>query len=223
MKTESIVYAIGGTLFGLLVGWIIGTQQGPIVVPGAAPAAPAAATTAMTQQAAPPATRPALDESQVTPLRNIAERDKKNVESRVHLGDLYFDAGRYTDAIKWYEEAVALSPKDVNVSTDLAIAYYYTEQTEKALKQMAVSLSIDPKHAKTWLNMGVVKAFGKQDLPGAMAAWENVIKLAPGSDDAQAAQRALDNLKAAHPGGVTPVGGTGQAAPAASPAGMIKK
>ena len=32
------------------------------------------------------------------------------------------------------------------------------------------SLSIDPAHTKTMLNMGIVKAFGKQDLAGASAA-----------------------------------------------------
>ena len=52
---------------------------------------------------------------------------------------------------------------------------------------------------KTYLNMGVVKAFGKQDLKGAVVAWEKVIELAPGTPDADAARRALDNIRSAHP------------------------
>jgi hypothetical protein len=35
------------------------------------------------------------------------------------------------------------------------------------LKQFDHSLSIDPKHVKTLLNVGIVRAFGKQDLAGA--------------------------------------------------------
>ncbi|MCX6537908.1 MAG: tetratricopeptide repeat protein [Acidobacteria bacterium] len=218
MKTESMVFAVAGTLFGLIVGWIIGTQQVLVrVVPGGAPAAQ------MTQTAAPPTTRPALDESQAAPLRNIAERDPKDVQSRVRLGDMYFDAGRYQEATKWYEEALALTPKDVNVSTDLAICYYYTDQADRAITQMSVSLSLDPKHTKTWLNLGVVKAFGKQDLTGATAAWDEVIKLAPGSEEAQSARRALDNLKAAHPDGAMPPVGSAPVAVGASPSGMLKK
>jgi tetratricopeptide (TPR) repeat protein len=193
MKTESTVFAIAGTLFGLIVGWIIGTQQVPTrVVSGVAPAAQ---TTQAAQTAAPPASRPALDESEAGPLRNIAERDPKNVQSRVRLGDMYFDAGRYQEATKWYEEALALNTRDVNVSTDLAICYYYTNQPDRAITQMTASLNIDPRHTKTWLNLGVVKAFGKQDVAGATAAWNQVITLAPGSQEAQSAQRALDNLK----------------------------
>ncbi|MCX6545652.1 MAG: tetratricopeptide repeat protein [Acidobacteria bacterium] len=221
MKTESIVFAVAGALFGLIVGWVIGTQQIPMrIVAGGAAAAPAAQTA---QTAATPATRPALDESQAAPLRNIAERDPRNVPSRVHLGDMYFDAGRYQEATRWYEEALALVPKDVNVSTDLAICYYYTDQADRAITQMSASLAIDPKHTKTWLNLGVVKAFGKQDLAGATEAWNEVIKLAPGSEEASSAQRALDNLKAAHPDGAMPPAGSAPVAAGASPSGILKK
>lgn len=221
MRTESTVFAIAGALFGLIVGWIIGTQQGPArVVSGAAPAAQMAQAS---QPAAPAATRPALDENEAGPLRSIAERDPKNVQSRVRLGDMYFDAGRYQEATKWYEEALALNPKNVNVSTDLAICFYYTEQPDRAIAQMSVSLNLDPKHTKTWLNLGVVKAFGKQDLAGATAAWNEVIKLAPGSEEAQSAQRALENLKAAHPDGAMPPAGAAPVAAGASPSGMMKK
>jgi tetratricopeptide (TPR) repeat protein len=87
----------------------------------------------------------------------------------------------------------------VDVSTDLGVAYYYTNQPDKALAQFDRSLSIDPKHGKTLLNQGIVKAFGKQDLAGAQAAWEKVIELAPESLEGMAARRALDTLRSAHP------------------------
>ena len=40
--------------------------------------------------------------------------------------------------------------------------------------------------------------FGKQDLPGATKAWEQVIAIDPSSPEAQAAKRALDTLRTAH-------------------------
>jgi tetratricopeptide (TPR) repeat protein len=86
------------------------------------------------------------------------------------------------------------------------VSYYYTNQPDKALAQFEESLKVDPKHAKTLLNLGIVKAFGKQDLEGASKAWQQVIDLAPDSPEAQAAKRALDSLSSAHPA----VGGTGQ-------------
>jgi tetratricopeptide (TPR) repeat protein len=198
MKSESIAYGIAGMLFGLLAGWVIGSQQA-VLKPGvpAAPATQAAAHPADTGNAPPAAV---LDEAKVTAFKNIADKEPSNSEARVQLANLYFDAEKYDDALKWYIEALKLSPKDVNISTDLGVCYYYTNQADKALEQFKRSLAIDPKHAKTLLNVGIVKAFGKQDLEGAMAAWQQVIDIAPGSEEAQKARQVLDSIKSAHPG-----------------------
>ncbi len=118
----------------------------------------------------------------------------------MQLGNLYFDAERYDDAIKWYTEAQTLLPNDVNVSTDLGVCFYYTNQPDKALAQFDHSLKLDPNHAKTLLNVGIVKAFGKQDLDGATQAWQKVLTVAPDSPEAQTAKRAMDTLQSAHPG-----------------------
>jgi Tfp pilus assembly protein PilF len=201
MKSDSIAVGIAGVFFGLIAGWIIGSQQAAGRPPAAA--APQAAAAPASSGAA--ATRAAvLDEAQVTALKSVASREAANPAPRVQLGNLYFDAERYDDAIKWYEEAVKLAPKDVNVSTDLGVSYYYSNQPDKALAQFDRSLKLDPKHAKTLLNIGIVKAFGKQDLDGASQAWQQVVTVAPDSPEAQAAKRALDSLRSAHPAGATP-------------------
>ena len=197
MKSDAIAFGIAGVLFGLIAGWIIGSQQAsmrpPTVVPAQQAAANAPAGTASTTRAA------VLDETQVNALKTVAARDPKNATPRVQIANLYFDAEKYDDAIKWYGAALSLSPNDVNVSTDLGVCYYYTNQPDKALEQFDKSLKLDSKHAKTLLNIGIVKAFGKQDLDGATQAWQQVITIAPESPEGQAAKRALDSLQSAHP------------------------
>ena len=197
MKAESIAIGVAGMLFGLLAGWIIGSQQAVLRPAVQAPAAQAAAHPADAPSAPPAAV---LDNAKVTAFKTIADKEPSNAEARVQLANLYFDAEKYDDALKWYAEALKLTPKDVNVSTDLGVCYYYTNQPDKALEQFTHSLALDPKHAKTLLNVGIVKAFGKQDLEGAMAAWQQVIEIAPGSDEAQKAKQVLDSIKSAHPG-----------------------
>lgn len=195
MKAESVVFAIAGSLFGLIVGWILGSQQTARTTRLAAPVA---------EQAAAPGTAsslpaPALDQERIQSLTTTAENNPKDPAPRVQLGNTYFDAERYTDAIAWYEAALKLNPADANVSTDLGVAYYYTNQADRAVKQFEHSLTVDPKHTKTLLNLGIVKAFGKQDLGGAAKAWEQVIAIAPASPEGQAAKKALEGLQSAHP------------------------
>lgn len=202
MSRESILFGVAGIFFGLLVGWIIGAQQASGPRPG---------DTAEQQSAPVPqqadATVP-LDESRVATLRKAAEENPRDAGSRVQLGNMYFDAGRFPEAARWYEDALKIDPRDPDVSTDLGIAYYYTNQPDRALAQFEHSLQLDPKHSKTLLNVGVVRAFGKQDLEGAAKAWRRVLEVAPDSPEARAARQALEGLRNAHPdvGGATPPG-----------------
>src|SRR5687768_2057927 len=115
MKAESFVFAIAGTLFGIIVGWVIGSQaasggRGAANAPAQQQAPVAAATNAQRP--------PALDQARVQALESVAQQNPRDPEPRTQLGNLYFDAERYTDAIKWYEAAVALEPSNANVSTD---------------------------------------------------------------------------------------------------------
>jgi cytochrome c-type biogenesis protein CcmH/NrfG len=187
---ESVVFGIAGVFFGLLVGWTIGSQQGR---PPAAPSAQAA------PAATPPQTAAPFDESRANALRATIEKDPRNVEVRVQLGDLYFDSERFAEASKQYEDALAINPGHVNASTDLGIAYYYMNQPDRALAQFDRSLAIDANHTKTLLNIGIVRAFGKQDLQGAATAWQKVIDIAPSSQEAGMARQALQSLRSAHP------------------------
>ena len=196
MKPESIVFAVAGMCFGVILGWVIGAQQ------GASQGAPAA-----TVAASPAPAAPALDEARVQALMTIVNSDPNNAEAAVQLGNTYFDAEQYTDAITWYTRSLEIDPKNPDASTDLGVSYYYTNQTDLALAQFEQSLAIDPVHTKTLLNKGIVLAFGRQDLDGAAAAWKQVVALAPESPEGQAASRALEGMTAAgHPGGAATPG-----------------
>jgi tetratricopeptide (TPR) repeat protein len=197
MRKDAILFGVAGVFFGLLVGWIIGSQQSP---GGRRALEPAPAQTAAAAEKPPP-----LDDRRVADLQAAAERSPSDAASRVELANLYFDSERFADAIKWYEDALGIDPRNPNASTDLGITYYYTNQVDRALAQFDKSLEIDPVHTKTLLNMGFVRAYGKQDLDGAARAWQRVVEIAPASPEGQRAKQALDALRSAHPtNGSTP-------------------
>ena len=112
MRSDSVVFGLAGMFFGVLVGWIIGSQR--------ATARRAAATAAAASPPAPPARRaPAFDEARAAALKADAERNPTDAETRVQLGNLYFDAERYDERRSWYEQALQRRSKNVNASTDL--------------------------------------------------------------------------------------------------------
>ena len=194
MSKDSLVVGIAGVFFGLLVGWVIGSQQGgrapaPVAVPAQASSASAGG-----DQQAPP-----LDETRASALKLTAQQNPSDATPRIDLGNMYFDAGRYTEAIDWYQQALKINPKDVNASTDLGIAFYYNREPDKALAQFDKSLAVDPSHAKTLLNVGVVRAFGKQDLKGAVEIWQKLVAVAPTSEEARLAKQAIERVGSSHP------------------------
>ena len=210
MKAESLVFAVAGTVFGLIAGWILGAQQtaqrAPVAVTQAAESQPVESQPASTQAAPTP---PQLDHAQEQQLLKVAASDPTAMPPKVSLGNFYFDAERYQDAAQWYEAALRVNPLDADVSTDLGVSYYYLNQPDRALEQFDRSLQIDAKHTKTLLNVGIVRAFGKQDLRGAAKAWEQVLAIAPDSPEGRASKRALDAMRGAHPnvpGGAAPAG-----------------
>jgi tetratricopeptide (TPR) repeat protein len=202
MSKESLAFAVSGTLFGFLVGWMVGSQA-TRQLPSTAPA-PVQASTAQQQQSpqAPP-----LDAQRAADLERQATGQPTNAAVRLELANLYFDAERFDQAIPWYENALKLTPNDVNASTDLAVCYYYTNQIDRSLAQLDRSLKIDPKHAKSLLNRGIVLAFGKNDLDAAKRAWDQVIAIAPGSPEALRAQQGIDGITSSHGGSARGRGG----------------
>lgn len=76
----------------------------------------------------------------------------------VYLGNLHFDISQQNkdpkmmqQAIGWYEKALKIKPDEINVNTDLGIAYTFISppDNKKALEYIDKSLAKDPKHLQS--------------------------------------------------------------------------
>ncbi len=201
-RTELLPLVVSLALAAGLMGWIVWSQRSPepaaAVVQTAPVPAPAPAPAEAPSNPDTPEPLP-IDEDRAAALRAAAAEATEDVQSRVDLGNLYHEARRFDDAIPWFEAALALNADLVEVSTDLGVAYYYAGSVDRSLAQFDRSLEIDPAHAGTLLNIGIVRAFGRQDLPGAIEVWEELQRLAPDSLEAFAAADAVERLQAVHP------------------------
>jgi cytochrome c-type biogenesis protein CcmH/NrfG len=194
MKSESLVLAVAGMCFGVIVGWVLANLEINRQVAVQRPAAQAAAPTNERQP-------PPLDEARVQQLTTILKNDPANAGAAVQLATTYFDAQRFDDAIKWYQEGLRLDPKNADAGAQLGLTYFFTRGTDSALEEFDRSLKIDPNHPRTLLNKGIVLWRGKQDLEGAAELWRKVVKLAPNSPEAEMAQQGLMAISGGRGGG----------------------
>jgi cytochrome c-type biogenesis protein CcmH/NrfG len=163
-----IVYVIATLLIGGLGGYLLASTAGVSTPTRQVAAAPVAATAPVV-----------FDEGALRAYRNILERDPRNVEAAIGAGNLLYDAKRYVEAIPYYQQALAIKNADINVSTDLGTALWYSGRADEALAQYAQSLAIDPTHAQTLFNLGIVKSDGKRDYRGAVEAWQTLLEKNP--------------------------------------------
>jgi cytochrome c-type biogenesis protein CcmH/NrfG len=188
MKAESIVLAVAGMCFGVIVGWVLASLD-VNRMPAVAPVPQTAA--AAERQA------PQLDEGRVQALTTILESDPKNADAAVQLGSVYLEAERFDEAAKWFQEGMRIDPKNADASTQLGMTYFFTKGADPALAQFEHSLTLNPKHPRTLLNKGIVLWRGKQDLKGAEAAWTALVESAPNSPEAEAAKQGLQAISGA--------------------------
>ncbi|MDO9066550.1 MAG: tetratricopeptide repeat protein [Chloroflexota bacterium] len=141
-------------------------------------------------------TAASLDTARVRTLQAAAQANPKDVESRIELGNIYYDAGRYIEATGWYSQALALTPNDTNVRTDLATSYYYTGDTPRAIEEGRKVLAIDGTKVQTLLNMGIwLNSLSPPNTAEALKDWQLVVSLYPGTDVAKQAQGFIDKYK----------------------------
>ncbi len=188
-STTWAVISIACLVLGLAVGYVVfGHRSAPPMV-----------THVVQQQAqpAPTGTPQAglLDERSVQALRNVLARDPKNTQAATQLGNLYYDAGRYAEAIPLYQQAFALDPANVNLSTDLGTALYYSGRPDEALAQYEKSLAVDPNHGQTLFNQGIVRLDGKQDAPRAIQSWEKLLAANPNYPERARVQQLLEQTR----------------------------
>jgi tetratricopeptide (TPR) repeat protein len=189
MKRELLILGLAVACSVAIMGWIIWVER---------PVSPVPSTVAPNDVSVAGVQVPSLDEVRVAELVAAAEGDAKDLDSRVLLAGLHFGSHSFEQAIPWYKEILTLTPEDAQVSTNLGISYYYIGALDLALDQLERSLEIEPTHAQTLVTLGIVKAFGLQDLEGATTAWERVLEVAPYGPEARVAREALSRLQTAH-------------------------
>jgi len=191
-------------LIGLVIGYFL---RGSASQPAAAVASEAAPPMGQGSTAPDPHAgmgqrrMPSLDEmkqmgdKQAAPLLEKLKADPNNADLLNQVGTMYRATHQFKMAIDYYQKSLAINPKNVGARTDLASCLYYLGDVDGALAELNKSLTYDPKHAGTLMNIGIIKWKGKNDVDGAVAAWEKLLKLNPDFENKEMIQHLIDEAK----------------------------
>lgn len=160
-----------------VTGTMLWTQsQTPAAVPTPAPAP------AMVAPAVPPtmATEASTRPSTVGMTK---------AQAAVTLGNWYYDAQEWPQAMAQYRVALANGFDNPDVRTDYGNSLRFAGQPQKALEQYKIAQKQDPRHEQSLFNQGGLWAFSLHDNAKALAAWRAYLKHFPNGQSAEAAKQ----------------------------------
>ena len=143
-----------------------------------------------------------MADKQAEPLLLQLKSDPKNAELWNHVGLVYKATHQFKDAEVYFQKSLEIDPKNLTVRADLASCMYYEGDVDGALAQLSKSLTYDPNHAGTLMNIGIIKLHGKHDAGGAVAAWEELLKQNPNFEKKDQIQHMITEAKQQQAGAV---------------------
>jgi cytochrome c-type biogenesis protein CcmH/NrfG len=128
---------------------------------------------------------PTLDElkqmanRKAAPLLEKLKSDPNNSALLMQLGAVYHSAHQFDEAAAFYDKASQIDSKNVAARAKLAISLYRSGDVDGALAQLNRTLRDNPSDANSLFNLGMIRLQGKHDGAGAVAAWQQLLKLNP--------------------------------------------
>ena len=216
MNRENASFLLGGIFFGFLVGFSVAyftyhaapgeaarasSMQAPVDASDPTGGAGGQTAGAMTGGQAGAASTDTMQQVQqeIRALRQAIDQNPNDAKALGRLGDLFYDAGMFDKAREYYVRSLQNDPKNPNISTDLGICYQRLGQIDEALRQFRSSLVIDPRHWQSWLNLGIVSLFDKNDAKTAEQAFAKVQELNPSYQGLPQLQQELQKRKGGQP------------------------
>jgi tetratricopeptide (TPR) repeat protein len=126
-------------------------------------------------------------------LKARVARNPRDIGALVELGNLYFDASKFDQAVGYYKSALALDPTNPEVRNDEAAALHASGHDLDALREVDRVLAERPNFPQALFNRGIVLgSMGRRS--DAVLAYREFLKVAPKDPHAADAQTAIKEL-----------------------------
>lgn len=166
-KNQAIIYCII-FLIGFLSGVAFSVYKGNISAPGQNPAGSGQAQNHNEEM-----------HQAILSLEAEVTKSPQNYQAWTRLGNLYYDTEQPDKAIAAYTKSLELHKGDANIMTDLGVMYRLANQPQKAIEMFDRAKQENPAHLPSRYNKGIVLMYDLNDPQGAIASWEEMLKIDP--------------------------------------------
>ena len=136
-----------------------------------------------------------LDKDREAELKAQIEADPTNVEARLKLGTLYYNAALYPEVIPQLQSVLDQDPDNLDALLGIGAAEYKTNQYDAAEKHWLRITELAPQRVEPWYSLGFLyMARTPADPARAREAWKKVIEIDPGSNMAKEVTTHLNSL-----------------------------
>jgi len=191
-KQQAAILASICLFAGIAGGWTIRASQSPSAPAQVAHLAP---TASAAPQPPTPVQLKQMADAQAAPLLNRLKAEPKNPELLAAIGNLYYDAQQYPDAVSYYQRTLEIKPADADVRTDLGTALWFMGNADSAITAFNTALTSAPNNPNTLFNRGLVKWRGKKDGIGALADWDKLLAANPAYAQKDAVEKMIAEVK----------------------------
>ncbi|MBI5217774.1 MAG: tetratricopeptide repeat protein [Bacteroidia bacterium] len=115
-------------------------------------------------------------------IKKVMGEKNYEYEINLRLGWLYYESGRFTDAVAYYQKAIDLMPMAIEPRMGIVIPAAQLGNWEQVQQQYVKVLDIDPNNSTANYRLGMIY-YGKKDYDKAYKYFEKVVNLYPFSYD----------------------------------------
>ena len=138
----------------------------------------------------------ALADANAAPLLEKLKATPNDPALLAQLASIYSANHQFKAAGEYYDKSLRIDPKNIPNRVALASCLYYGGDVDGALAQLDQALKYDPKDVNSLFDVGVVRWKGKHDAAGAIAAWQELLKLHPDLDRRPVVERMIAEARA---------------------------
>lgn len=121
----------------------------------------------------------AMANMQLENLKKDLQQNPKNYELMVQISNIYFESGKYQEAISYCEQALAIEPKNPDIITNYGIILKKIGKMSESLQQFEKAYTLEPKHWQALHNVIMLKIANKVDTVELRNEYEKLVSIAP--------------------------------------------